>query len=289
MSGARESMDRITRSYLEDFRQEQSLGELADEDTFELFANYCVVSDVYGDEFDVNDIHVGGTGDLGIDGIATVVNGALVTSAEEVEDLVAINGYIDAMFVFVQAKTANNFRGEEMMTFFDGVDEFFEEAPTLLMNDSVESAREVMLKIYENSVRFRHQKPACRLYYVTTGQCQGMTIYRGRSISASIDCARQGCSRTSCALLWELTSCMRAINAARTALQPRSPLQARFCYLTLMVSHKHTLELSRQRSFFVSLLMMAAISASRYSTTTSAISRTTIRLMPRSKRRFAYR
>jgi hypothetical protein len=75
MSGARESMDRITRSYLEDFRQEQSLGELADEDTFELFANYCVVSDVYGDEFDVNDIHVGGTGDLGIDGIATVVNG----------------------------------------------------------------------------------------------------------------------------------------------------------------------------------------------------------------------
>src|SRR6266511_556564 len=113
MSGARESMDRITRSYLDDFRQEQSLGELPDEDTFELFANYCVVSDVYGDEFDVNDIHVGGTADLGIDGIGAVVNGALVTSAEEVEDLVAVNGYIDAMFVFVQAKTANNFRGEE--------------------------------------------------------------------------------------------------------------------------------------------------------------------------------
>jgi AIPR protein len=173
-------MDRITKSHLEAFKQEQSLVDLPEDDAFELFASYCVVSDAYDDEFDIHDVHVGGEGDLGLDGASIIVNGALVTSAEEVGDLVRVNGYIDATFMFVQAKTSSSFKGEQISTFFDGVDEFFAETPGLPMNDAVENARGVMQTIYNNSVKFRHQKPLCRLYYVTTGQWQADRFLLGK-------------------------------------------------------------------------------------------------------------
>ena len=48
---------------------------------FEHFANFCVVSHDYGEEFDVDDVHTGGGDDLGIDGLGIIVNGAMVSDA----------------------------------------------------------------------------------------------------------------------------------------------------------------------------------------------------------------
>lgn len=143
---------------------------LSDADTFEHFANYCVISDAYDDEFDVHNVGVGGGNDLGLDGIAVIVNGALVSSVEEVEDLLAISGSLDVTFIVVQAKSGGNFDGAAIGVFFDGVDEFFAESTSLPVNDAVSAARELVQKIYENSVKFRRSKPHCRLSYVTTGQ-----------------------------------------------------------------------------------------------------------------------
>jgi hypothetical protein len=65
-------MDRVTtKSYLEEFRVEQTLGAaMLEPDAFEYFADYCVVSDLHEEEFDAADVHVGGEDDLGIDGLA---------------------------------------------------------------------------------------------------------------------------------------------------------------------------------------------------------------------------
>jgi hypothetical protein len=163
-------VDRVTKSYLDAFRAEQSLGKLSDSDVFEMLAAYCVVSDTYDDEFDVPDIIVAGGNDLGLDGIAIIVNGALVGSVEEVQDLLAVNGTLDVTFIFIQAKTASNFSSQDISTFIDGVDEFFADEPTLPTNDAVESSRSIMQEIYNNSVKFRKNKPYCQLNFVTTGQ-----------------------------------------------------------------------------------------------------------------------
>src|SRR5687768_10877675 len=110
-------MDRITKSLLDAFRAEQSLpASMPEPDVFELFASYCVVSDTHDEEFDVNDVHAGGADDLGLDGIAIIVNGILVHSVDEVEDLLEVNGYLDAAFVFIQAKSGGNFSGEQITT-----------------------------------------------------------------------------------------------------------------------------------------------------------------------------
>ncbi|WP_447912267.1 AIPR family protein [Microbacterium phyllosphaerae] len=163
-------MDRITSAYVETFREEQALptGDLST--TFEHFVNYCVIADNYDDEFGILDVHTGGGSDLAIDGIAIIVNGVLVTEVQEMVDLLAVNGFVDARFMFMQAKTSSGFSGEQISTFGEGVLEFFEEEPTLPMSDEIVAARELMTWIYENSTSFHQGRPKCELFYVTTGK-----------------------------------------------------------------------------------------------------------------------
>ena len=162
-------MDRVTKSYLDEFRTLQSLTD-EESTVFEKFADYCVVSEQYGEEFELDDVHVGGPDDLGLDGVAIVVNGALVSAVEEAEDLLSANGFLDVTFVLIQAKTSSGFSGEQIAGFLDGVDEFFEEAPTLPMSADVTNLHDIMSWIYANSVKFRRQKPLLHLTFATTGQ-----------------------------------------------------------------------------------------------------------------------
>jgi hypothetical protein len=54
-------MDLVTKNLVSSFKDEESLPVDTDEATlFEHFANFCVVSQDYGEEFDVDDVHTGG-------------------------------------------------------------------------------------------------------------------------------------------------------------------------------------------------------------------------------------
>lgn len=174
-------MDRITTKYVEAFQSEQSLSDVEPSTLFELFADYCVVSDAYDEEFDVvADVHVGGEADLGIDGLAIVVNGAMVSSVEEVEDLAKVNGYLDVRFIFVQAKSSSSFSGEQIASFLDGVQEFFEEVPSLPMSDRLADLHSIMAFIYANSIKFRRHRPSLFLAFVTTGQWKDDVYLNGK-------------------------------------------------------------------------------------------------------------
>jgi hypothetical protein len=43
-----------------------------------------------------------------------MVNGAIIESPEDIDELLTANGYLDAHFVFVQAKRSSKFEGGEM-------------------------------------------------------------------------------------------------------------------------------------------------------------------------------
>lgn len=163
-------MDRITTSYVETFRKEQSLPKGDDATTFEHFTNYCILSDSYDEEFNISEVHTGGGNDLTLDGTAVIVNGVLVTEVEEIEDLLSTNGFLDVRFVFIQAKTSSGFSGEEIGSFGEGVLEFFAEEPTLPMSDRIVHLRELMAWVYDHSVQFKHDKPTCEMSFVTTGK-----------------------------------------------------------------------------------------------------------------------
>ncbi len=163
-------MDRITRSLLDEFSQEAQLGAQPEDARFEHFTSFLTISRSLEDSFDTGDVVTGSGGDTGIDAIAVIVNGALVTDAEFVEELAATNGFIDATFVFVQAERSPSFEAAKIGQFGFGVVDFFKDKPTLPRNERVSALAEVMAAVYQRSSRFTRGNPVCRLFYATTGR-----------------------------------------------------------------------------------------------------------------------
>ena len=72
-------MDRITESLLDDFSEQNDLENLPEAERFEHFASYVTVRRQHSETFDSGDIVCGAGNDTGIDAIAILVNGLLVT------------------------------------------------------------------------------------------------------------------------------------------------------------------------------------------------------------------
>ncbi|MDF5736839.1 MULTISPECIES: AIPR family protein [unclassified Nostoc] len=164
-------MDRITVGLLNAFKQEQSFPEdLGQSELFEHFVNYCIVSKEYNESFTLEDIHVGGGADKALDGIAIIVNGNLINSKEELEDLEKRNKYLDVEFILIQSKTSSSFDAGDIAKFLLGSKEFFIENSGLPENEQVSYKSEIMELIYNKSNLFKTRNPICKLYYVTTGK-----------------------------------------------------------------------------------------------------------------------
>jgi AIPR protein len=164
------ALDRITNALLGEFSRENQLESRSEEARFEHFASYLAVSRHLSETIDTDDLVTGSGGDTGIDAIATIVNGTLVTDAELVQELANTNNYLDVTFVFVQAERSPSFEATKIGTFGFGVLDFFKDLPKLPRNTAVRDAATIMNAVYSLSPKFTRGNPACRLYYVTTGK-----------------------------------------------------------------------------------------------------------------------
>lgn len=164
--------DIILNSYLQDFSEKFNFSEIEQDKLFEHFVNYNMVSKLYPNEIDdIESLSVGDGGDTGIDGLAIIVNGNIVTSKEEVADLIQINKGIEVQFVFIQAKNSPKFESSQVATFTYGVKHFFRDKATIAENERVEQLRVVKDFIYEKASSFNRGKlPEIRMYYVSTGE-----------------------------------------------------------------------------------------------------------------------
>src|SRR6202162_2903794 len=129
-------MDRITKSLLDEFSRDYGLSSLSEDDRFEHFASYVTVHRQYSETFDSSEIVLGDKS-MGIDAIATIINGNLITDVDAFNELADEASYLDVTFIFVQADRGSNF----------------------------ETA-----KMGNKSSKFKRGNPGCRLYYVTTGK-----------------------------------------------------------------------------------------------------------------------
>lgn len=180
-------MDRVTESLLDEFSKERDLIALPEDKRFEHFAAFATVRRQYSQTFDTDDIVTGSGGDTAIDGIAILVNGALVTDLEALEEQADIVGSLDVTFVFVQAERSPNFEAATIGSFSYGVVDFFKETPSLKRNSKIMAASEIQTAIYhKHSSKFRGN-PVCRLYYVTTGKWVGDHTLEARRMSAVSD------------------------------------------------------------------------------------------------------
>lgn len=163
-------MDRITKALLDEFVAQNSLQALGEDRAFEHFTGYLVTSAHLPESFTTYDISVGAGGDCGIDCIAVLVNGSLITEPEEIEDLATTNGYLDVTFVFTQAERSAGFETAKIGQFGFGVLDFFSERPQLPRNERMIDYDRIWKAILERSRFFKKGNPQCFLYYATTGR-----------------------------------------------------------------------------------------------------------------------
>jgi hypothetical protein len=162
-------VDRITKSLLEDFSNVMELKIDDRSKLFEMFSAYSIISKIHSEKFELDDVVGGNGGDCGIDAIAIIVNGIMVNSIEEVEDLIERSGSIsEATFILIQSKTTSSFDGGEIRTFGDGVVDFFSENPQMVRNEFIEKKAKIVEFIISKAARIK--KMVCKMFYVTTGK-----------------------------------------------------------------------------------------------------------------------
>ena len=163
-------MDRIIHSLMADYLQAMQIHETEESDQFERFSSYCTIAQHYEEQYDIEDVILGGGNDCGIDSLAIVVNGHMVTSVEEIDDLININkGLSDITFILTQAKTTPGFSSGDIGTFGAGAVDFFSVDHHMVRNDKVEEKGRIIDRIFQNAAQIK-RNPECYLYYVTTGK-----------------------------------------------------------------------------------------------------------------------
>lgn len=172
--GIREKeLDKITKSLLDTFAGQFELEKLDEHVQLEHFANYAIISKLNRSTFDLDDIHVGSGGDCAIDGICLVVNGKIITDADELREIVEGPQHLDADVIFIQAKTTSSFSGSDIGSFIHGVKDFLSDAPKLVQNRKIKEARLLWDAVISMSSYMVERRPHCKLFYVCTGKWVG--------------------------------------------------------------------------------------------------------------------
>ena len=194
-------MDKITESLLSEFSLEHGLTLLSESKRFEHFATYSVVKKEHSETFDTDELIVGdGSGskagnDTGIDGVAIIVNGSLVTDVDDLKEVVASASYLDVNFMLVQAETTSSFDSSKIGTFGFGCRDLFSEQPQLKRNNKISAVAEIIQEIYKLGSKFKRGNPVCRLYYVTTGKWTGEQTPEARIATERNDLVATGLFR----------------------------------------------------------------------------------------------
>jgi hypothetical protein len=171
LNEGRTVLDIVTEAHLTEFCAEHEIAHLPEDRRFEHFATYAVVRRYYSrGAFDTADLVVGEGGDTGIDAIAFIVNGTLITDLDDFIELANSSGQLDVTFLFVQAERSSSFDSSKIANLGYGVLDFFSTDPKLKRNAMVSAAAEIASAVIARSSKFHPGNPICRLFYVTTGK-----------------------------------------------------------------------------------------------------------------------
>ena len=163
------------------FRAQYELLDMQDGFAFERFVNYNIFSSLKPGVFSGDDelfelLCVGDEKDMGIDGIAIIVNGVFVRSIQDVKDIAAKFNKVTAEFVFIQSKYKPNFDKNELNNFIDGVRDFLSDTHRFPRNEKITKLLEIkdfILREDDNGEMMWDENPSVRLYYVAMGVWRG--------------------------------------------------------------------------------------------------------------------
>ncbi len=181
------ALDQITAALVQEFLHDAGLGSMGVDKDYEKFSTFVAVSPHIEAAIDYENILTGSGGDTGLDAIATIINGELVTDPDEVDALASAGTTLDVQYIFIQAETATSFSTAKIGQIAYGVKDFFAGSPSLVRNDIVKAAAEISARILANARLFRSGNPSCSVLYVTAGRWQDDNDLKARVESAEAD------------------------------------------------------------------------------------------------------
>lgn len=158
-------MNPVNQAQMKEFSSKFDLAHHTESDQFELYSIYSVINGGSGENIEPFDAHLSGT-EFGLDGVAIIVQGNIVTDADEATAALSDIKNPNIDFYFFQSKTSSSFDYGEMSKFFDSVKAFFEgglEGESDQLDDLIE-AKDVIYNI-----GIKKNNPGLFLYYCTTG------------------------------------------------------------------------------------------------------------------------
>lgn len=162
-------MNQVILGLLTDFKKQNGIPSgISDSDAFEKFATYIAIEPIAQQTISLDDFVMAQNAQPDVDFIGVIVNGVAVHDPDEVDALAETNNYVNAHFIFGQAKTSPNFDVKVLGGLGDFVDYFVNHGCTAADNDRVRRIFEIWKKIYSLANKFE-RNPAITLFYVTSG------------------------------------------------------------------------------------------------------------------------
>jgi len=158
-------MNPVNKAQVQEFSEAYGLTDKSLSDQFELYTIYSILNGGSGENVDPFLGHLSGS-EFGLDGIAIIVQGQLVTNADEAATAIgeSKNPHVD--FYFFQSKTSAKFEYGDISKFLDAVSEFFSGA-IAGESDQIDDLLSAKDYIYSNAIKRRN--PGVSMFYATTG------------------------------------------------------------------------------------------------------------------------
>lgn len=170
--------DLILKKCFTDFQdawQLRSTNEVMESMIFERFINYVILSqDELGTFVGRPELLefccTGGGADAKLDGVGIKMNGQLVSSIDDINQIIENSKKIEVEFFVIQSKEATDFDSAAFSTFGVGVKNFFSD-PLLPENEKIKLIRELKNYIFEQESVYRKlvKNPSVNIYYVFCG------------------------------------------------------------------------------------------------------------------------
>lgn len=165
-------IDRITQSLLKNFQSKFDFESVQENDLFEHFVNYTILEKKLEDRLDedaLNLVNIGVNGTFGLDGFAILINKHLITSIEDLDEILNNNSKPTAEVFFIQSKTSNSFDVKEISSFGNSIEDFVSIAQKYSWNQNAKNFIE-LFKHLTNRANDLETNPSCHIFYCTLGE-----------------------------------------------------------------------------------------------------------------------
>lgn len=140
-----------------------------DDKLFELFCNYCIVSQSFLGRFDPMSVTTK-EDDASLDGIGFIIDGELVTTEDDaIQSFSTHKTNLDAKLILSQVKSGESFVKSEIANFNIGIKDFLSLDPKLPNGDLNTESIKIFNVILNNLRKLKNKLPDIEVYYCTSG------------------------------------------------------------------------------------------------------------------------